>query len=605
MRKLGYIILQGALIITLSGSCSSEDPDTIWDISPLVISVKVVSTDGYSVLNASNTPQITATFRGKTYACSRKTRYYMPQFFGLVFSNDYLLFGELNGDDNYSNEQLTINWGDGSPADVITFNHKVEWKHNKPHFKQSFFLNGKCVEGQITIQKDLKTTDSDTPRVDIPLSNAQLVNIYAVNRMGFNLFQQMLAEPTADGHSIVVSPLNVAFALGMLADGAPTASETCQQLLRVLNGLNGTDKVNIMHTDHDQLFKQLIDYAPIVDGGVDAGFANAFIARKGTPIYSGYVSLLADYYQADYMLLDFASSTAVNEINAWCRQKTKGLISSIINKIYPSYSTYWINAFYFKGGWPLLFNRTNSSVAPFTLPDGSQTDLKMMHSRMRSPFVNLDAANILALPFNQGAYEMDIVLSNEGHAFKDVINVLADNPPSSWVWQVDYVDITMPVFYVESLHDNLSKYLQLLGVTRVFTSDAEFTEISPDEGLLISMMKQAARISIDEDGCNGGTSTINTQDMPNNPSDGPDDKSEFALADDLPSVTFNVNRPFLYLIREVSSGAILLIGTYCGEQRIEPIIFHRREHEEHTTLENDGDSRPTLVNRSGWQTAGH
>ena len=551
MKKLLQSFLLAALSVGLTCSCSSNDPDVIWDISPLVISVKVVSPDGYSVLNAANTSQITATYNGNTYACRRRTRYYMPTFYGLVYSNDYLLFGELDGAVDYTNAQITINWGDGSPEDVITFNHKVEWKNGEPRFKQSFFLNGKQVEGQITIQKDLKTTGSDTPRVTIPLTDAQLANISAVNHMGFNLFQKMLNEPTADGHSIVVSPLNVAFALGMLADGAPTASETCQQLLRVLNGLHGTDKINIERTDHDQLFKQLIDFAPIVDGRVNVTFANAFIARKGMPLYAGYPRLLADYYHADYLLLDFASTSALDDINGWCRQKTQGVIPGIMNDIDPSSAAFWLSAFCFKGGWTRPFDKTRSTVSPFTRPDGSQADLKMMHSTFKSPFVKMNVADVVALPFNNGAYEMDIVLPHEGCTFADVINVISTDQPTYWTWQIADVDLSMPAFQVESFHDNLRQLLQQMGITRLFNSDAQLTEVSPDDELFISMMKQATRVTIDEDGCEGGTTK--------------GDEGESAIDPDS-AVTFNANR---YIIRETSSGAILLIGTYCGEQRID------------------------------------
>ena len=552
MKKKVYSFLLAALTAVFASSCSSNDPDTIWDIAPLVISVKVVSPDGYSVLNAVNTPQITATYKGKTYACRRRTRFYMPHFFGLVYSNDYLLFGELDGTGSYTDEQLTINWGDGSPEDVITFSHQLEWKKDKPHFKQSFYLNGKRVEGQITIQKDLKAPGSDTPRVTIPLTDAQLANIYAVNRMGFNLFQQMLNEPKADGHSIVISPLNVAFTLGMLANGATTASETSQQLLRVLNGLNGTDKVNIERTDHNELFKQLIDFAPIVDGQVNVTFANALVARKEMLLYAGYSQILADYYQADYLLLDFASASALDEINAWCRQKTQGLIPHITNEIDPSSAALWLNAFCFKGGWAKPFDKASSKVAAFTRPDGSWADLKMMHSISRSPFVNLSVADVVALPFNNGAYEMDVLLPHECRTFKDVIAAISIDQPTYWTWQVADMHLSMPAFQVESFHDNLHQQLQQMGITRLFGPDAQLTEVSPDAGLFISMMKQAARITIDEDGCEGGAVA-----------------GEASEETTEPAITFNANRPFLYLIRETSSGAILLIGTYCGEQRID------------------------------------
>lgn len=553
MKRILHTLLSVALAGGLLTSCKVEGDDVIWDIAPLVISVKVLSPDGYSVLNGSNAPQITATYRGKTYACSRRTRYYMPQFFGLAYANDYLLFGELNGDATYTDERLVIDWGDGSPEDVITFSHRIEWKNNEPHFRQTFYLNGKRVDGQITIYRDFVSSDSDEPRQEIPLTDAQRAAVVTINQMGLNLFQQMLADPAAAGRSIVASPLSVAFMLGMLADGAPAASETSQQLLRVLNGLTGARNVYVERSDHDELLKTLIDCAPLVDRRVDVAFANALCIRRDIPLYGGYPLHIADYYQADYMQLDFSSPVALGEINGWCRQKTQGLIPAILESVDPATVAAWLNTFYFKAGWAMPFDATASSQAPFTLPDGSRADRRMMHSALTTRFVDNVNAAIVALPFSNGAYEMDVVLPHEGRSFADVVDVLAAEQPGFLTWQKATVSLTMPAFHVESSHDALKHELQQMGITRLFAPAAELSDISSDAGLFISMVKQVARITIDEYGCEGGApATIALDD------------SGIGSGTAAP-IAFNANRPFLYLIREVSSGAILLIGTYCGE----------------------------------------
>ena len=116
-------------------------------------------------------------------------------------------------------------------------------------------------------------------------------------------------------------------------------------------------------------------------------------------------------------------------------------------------------------------------------------------------------------------------------------------------WMAADVTLTLPRFEVTSDHNRLNEFLQNLGIHRIFTSAAGFSELSPIEDLYISRIFQKARIIINEQG--GEAAAVTGAEMTNesNPEE----------------ITFTANRPFLYCIREVSSGAIFFLGTYCGD----------------------------------------
>ena len=98
-------------------------------------------------------------YRGVEYKCSKdpyivSTKAYMPFFHGLQLSKYYqsntfvLKFGELDGAKSYSNEELTILWGDGT-SDKIKFNRKFRWRFNgDPDSSEEWFLNGTKVSGK-------------------------------------------------------------------------------------------------------------------------------------------------------------------------------------------------------------------------------------------------------------------------------------------------------------------------------------------------------------------------------------------------------------------------------------------------------------------------
>lgn len=556
-------LLTSCLIAPLTTSCKDGgdtinlDDGLIWDTSPLVISVKVVSPEGYSVLNDQTVKKITATYHDQTYACLKTTRYYMPTFYGLTYVNDYLLFGELDGANTYHGEQLIIDWGDGSKQDTITFTHRPIWENEELSFQQEFRLNGKVTTGQIVIYKDFSAEADNTPRRDIPLSAFQQQLVHRINNFGFNLFREMYDHQAKPNTSCVASPLSVSYILGMLATGArfdfQEEDGTRAEILKAL------DMRNVWQYDYidpmNELFKTLIDYAPLVDTSVELQLANAFFTRNEFTIYGGYPSFLAQYYHADYERLDFASPSALEQINGWCNQKTKGLIPTILDEISPQAVAFFLNAIYFRAGWSMAFDEAQTQEGDFTQADGNTTKLPLMHNRLTTSYAKTDLFEALFLPFSKQAYRMYVLLPTNGHTIADVVEALSDQIIMNIPWFTADANVTLPRFQISSDYDELSKMLQTLGIRRMFTPKAEFTEISPDP-IYVSLMKQKASLTINEQGGEAAVITIagmyDSVELDDPPSP-------------LPVVTFTADRPFVFLITEQSSSTIFFVGTYGGE----------------------------------------
>ena len=112
------------------------------------------------------------------------------------------------------------------------------------------------------------------------------------------------------------------------------------------------------------------------------------------------------------------------------------------------------------------------------------------------------------------------------------------------------VDILMPRFEIVSEID-LIKVLKPMGIKSAFTGSADFSNMS-DRSLYVSMMKQKAKIEVNEDGAKAAAVTVAMID-PTSPGPQHYEKAEF-----------HANRPFLYFILEESTRSIFFIGTYCG-----------------------------------------
>ncbi len=565
MKKL-FILSLSLLVLSMTfTACTVEDdynnglepqgyeentPDSI--IFPLVISLKVVNYEGQSVLNNWNTPQISATFRGKTYFCDKPSRGIEPKFWGLKHSNDYLLFGELDGTETYSDEELIINWGNNEKPDTITFSYTYARKSNSLTIYDSYYLNGKAVEnGQSLVVKKVLDTDrtidkSNYEPLPIPLSDSQREEIKLINDFGLNLFRELLAENGPD-KSFIFSPLSLAYVLGMLIDGARPGSMTQMQIAKVLHATDATSYYN--PSAYKDIFKILIENMPLTDPKVDLGIANALFVDKTITLYGGYADLMAQYYHADYGICNFSDRATIDVVNDWCYMKTKGMIPSIIDEIPNGVISYFLNAVYFKAGWLIPFEKKYTNTAPFYKPDGTTADVPLMRDCNPRMCVRNDEVAATILPFEKGAFEMVFILPENEKTIEDIAPSLTNHQVNSLNWDY-YKDATiyLPRFKVDSSHDKLPQQLSALGMPLCFSEQAEFSEISPNASFFIREIGQKAKISVDEQGCEAAAVSYSG-----------------VGATSYEPFDFRADHPFIYLIRECSSGAILFIGTYCGD----------------------------------------
>ena len=115
------------------------------------------------------------------------------------------------------------------------------------------------------------------------------------------------------------------------------------------------------------------------------------------------------------------------------------------------------------------------------------------------------------------------------------------------------VDVKIPSFAI-TYDSSLKNTLQKLGIVDAFNpSAAEFRLMTKEEAPWVSDVRQKARIIIDENGVEASAVTIVGMGL--SISNGPQQAEK----------TFHADRPFLYAITEVSTGAIFFIGQYTGK----------------------------------------
>ena len=593
-------LLCGMVLLTAT-SCSieKEEPELIIDPvvepsttehSPLVLSIEVLSPQGHCILPYTNLINTYAEFRGQRYYCNvrpESSRSYLPDFYGLKKQNDYLLFGELNGATEFKNEQVVIHWGnDVIKNDTIIFSHTL----GSEGAVNDFWINGIHVrhiapgesvtkengtstewaanKGYMALYKDLASLNNANLTSTNPISLTDELKQRSLSNNCFqmNLLHAMLSTETK---SIVTSPLSVAYLLAMIASGCGTdvnsSVQPAEEIILALEGhtkptsnsfLNG---LQFRETPMNKLLETVIEQANECDPRVDFSIANAFFSRKGLDLYSGYVNYIAEAYHADYGMLDFTSPSALETINAWSNQKTRGLVPKILDEVSPMAVSYLLNSIYFRAPWAMPFNKRNTKSENFICADGTQTQVPMMHQENALLYLSFSHMEMVQLPLANSAFNMTIVLPKDGWSVEQLTEngIGTDLALTLHTFGMNQqrvsVDLYLPRFSIETTNDLLIKQLQSLGIKSIFDPNkAHLTEISSKE-LYVSNMIQKARIKVEEEGCEAAATTI----------------AEMVCwewePDDEPSpIVFRADHPFLYFITERSSGLIFFAGAYCG-----------------------------------------
>lgn len=367
------------------------------------------------------------------------------------------------------------------------------------------------------------------------------------NEFACRLFRTIKQQKDGNG-SLIVSPISVTYMLGMLNTGAD--GQTRQQITDVL-GL-GTSVQDI-----NAYCKKMIDEAPLVDPSVTVQIANCIDVNSalGITLVPQFKTDMQLYYNAQVEALDFGKSSSLDKINNWCKKNTDGMIPSIIDRLSPDAAMYLLNAIYFKATWTEKFDPKDTRDMEFTMPDGSTSQHKMMHRKALAAYGKNDLCEMLYLPYGSNGYGMYVLLPIEGKTVDDIIQGLSAEGVKQQLSEMPphEVDILMPRF-TTSNETILNEVLSAMGMPLAFDSQyAEFPNMAQNQNLFVTLMKQKAKIEVNEEGTKASTVTISQMGL------------TAAPTPQYQQVDFHATHPFVYYIIESSTRSIFFMGCYRGE----------------------------------------
>ena len=335
----------------------------------------------------------------------------------------------------------------------------------------------------------------------------------------------------------LVSPFSLQCALGMLSNGAN--GETREEILHAL-GLSQYSQEEV-----NAYFKKLIEGLTTVNSAIAVKTANSVWGNAGVPFKEDFQKTNIENYAATVSQLDFSDPSAVDQINAWCNQTTEGLIPSILEEVNPTATVYLLNSLYFKARWESEFAPEKTQEGYFNTSSGKVVKAHFMQTQRMAAYVENVWFTSTSLSYQNDSYAMRLILPQPEISIDQVLQALSESDENLWKNTIlADINLKMPRFAFENKLDLVST-LQALGMEKVFINEADFSSMS-DISTYISLVQQATRLKVDEEGSEGAAVTV----------------IEGDLMSPLPEeeVDFFLDRPFLFQILEPTTGTVLFMG---------------------------------------------
>ena len=398
---------------------------------------------------------------------------------------------------------------------------------------------------------DTVPADQLTERKDLVLTRAELDFIQENNGFALELFKKVAAK--AEGESMLISPLSVTIDFGLINNGA--SGETQDEINRVLGYKEGsTEGLNAF-------CRSIMSQSGEVDPSTTLDMPNAAVVNnRYVSLKESFTNTIQSVYEAEVVYKDFGTDDVMGLINQWCYEKTRGMIPYFLQQP-PEENEYahFLNAVYFKGIWSSKFRKNDTKKADFMLDNGSRSSVRMMWQRGKFNYGFIEnVCQALCLPYGNQAYRMTVLLPIEGKTIEDV---KASLNAKSWETMVKgmsgrEVDVKIPAFETATELIPMRNALNEMGIRNAFSPlDADFSEMTDQSGIYVNQVWHKAKITVDETGSEVAAVTdiaVSYSAPPSGASIG------------LPVIKFHCDKPFLYAITEVSSGAIFFLGQYTG-----------------------------------------
>ncbi len=384
------------------------------------------------------------------------------------------------------------------------------------------------------------TTSNSEEDAETLAAKAKLIEADA--GFSIDLFKAVHANDSSSTN-IFISPLSASMALGMTMNGA-----SGNTLFEMQNTLGFPD---MTQEEINKGYKSLKRQLERADEEVDFSIANSVWSKQDHSVKESFTNTVKEYFDAETASLDFSNPKTLDVINGWVAEKTNDRIKKIINFISPDDVMFLINAVYFNGSWKYEFDPESTQPFSFNKTETDIVEVEMMNQKNFAGYLINEDISLLQLPYGNEAFSMMFIKSNRENVTIDELieNELTSTKLNEWESAItldtaQYYIPKLELEYKRQMNDDLSD----LGMHQVFSPSAELDKLFEDAtNLRVTSVLHKTFLKMDEEGTEAAGVTAVTVGVVC--ACGPPEP---------PTLIFD--QPYLIILREKASGAILFIG---------------------------------------------
>lgn len=383
-----------------------------------------------------------------------------------------------------------------------------------------------------------------------PLSGESATLVRGNNQLALDLLGELGGE---NSDNLFFSPFSISTSLAMLSAGA--------------GGITQAEIQQVLHCDQlapEQVvamggaLQRRLTAQPIGGTG-QLLIGNALWVEKGFPLAPVYRQQIERHFEGHAWQVNFAgnSAAATQRINRWVADATEGRIDELFRPGDLDQSTALVltNAVFFKDQWTHGFDVAHTQAGNFYVDSRQAVEVPFMRNKDEYPCGGHEDFTIVELPYKSKRQSMVILLPDEVDGLPDLERTLLGvdglHQLETWLANLKQKEVTLHLpKWSMSARTNLGEMLRSLGMATVF--DAVRADFSPmlapghpnSPPLVVDKVIHEARLEVDEQGTVAAAATGIAM-----------TRASLTIGSDL-----RVDRPFLLLIRDTRTGAILFLG---------------------------------------------
>jgi serpin B len=358
--------------------------------------------------------------------------------------------------------------------------------------------------------------------------------VRSINEFALDLYRAVVAE---QGGNTIVSPYSATFALGMIYAGA--RGQTAAEMAQVLHA----DEIDPAKWHEGINAYDLTLDARTAASPTEWNSANKVWTLPGLALRGEYLDVLTGAYGSPLAEVDFGgdAESARQLINGWIAGETGDLVPELFaeGSFHPNTAMVLVNAVAMDAPWEFPFDPASTRPGQFTRDDGTTVDVAMMHYDEYLPSLWTENLQAVELPYGGGALSMVVIAPTDLAAFEAR---LTTHSLAAVIDQIREggIHLTVPKWSART-HVQMNDTLSSLGMPTAFVGAADFSGMVDGGGLVLAQVEHEAVIEVDEQGTRAAAATGGVMAASHGP-------------------TIEINRPYLYVIRDRGAGTILFIG---------------------------------------------